>query len=99
MALDWHDGKLIYDKLSADCLQQGEPVHSLYQELLRNAIRYAGTRAEYALESQQGRVDHLEENRTRAHDALICACNALSRAMAASGSHFGEKGLFFGVGM
>lgn len=56
-----------------------EELRPLYRELLLLAVRYARLRTEWRLADIETRraMDH---NRTAAHDALIDACNILSRA-------------------
>ena len=52
--------------------------------LLRAAVKYAHYRAEWALVSIDERKE-MDAARTRAHNALIDACNILSRNMAKEG--------------
>ena len=48
------------------------------------AVRYAGIRAKWCLESADGRRG-MDTERTRAHDAFIDSCNILSRNQAKNG--------------
>lgn len=50
------------------------------RELLIAAIRYARIRADWSLLSREERSE-MSRQRTAAHDALIDACNILSRSM------------------
>lgn len=57
---------------------------ALRRDLIEAAARYAGIRVQYFLAAPEERAE-IEDARTRAHDALIGACDILSRAMAGSG--------------
>lgn len=51
---------------------------SLYQDLLRAAIRYAHIRAEWKLQDTDKRLE-VDEARARAHNVFIDCCNILAR--------------------
>ena len=55
-------------------------LHDLYQDLLVTSLRYARLRAEWFVAGLEARQE-MDARRTAAHDALIDACNILSRAM------------------
>lgn len=57
---------------------------SLADKLVQSAIRYARIRVDWYVLYTPGRVA-MDEERTRAHDAFIDACNILSRNMDAQG--------------
>jgi hypothetical protein len=54
------------------------------RELIIAAVRYARLRAEWQLADLQAQWE-MDRHRAAAHDALIDACNILSRNMAKSG--------------
>ena len=58
----------------------------LLQDLIDAAVRYARIRVDWALMELEDRRA-LEGTRTAAHNVLIDACNALSRAMARAGEN------------
>lgn len=60
------------------------PLVELRQDFLEKAVRYARIRTDWEL-AEQARQQELDEYRKRTHDALIDACNILSRAMAERG--------------
>lgn len=53
---------------------------SLRRAFLEAAVRYSQARAAWAL-AEPGERASMDESRTAAHDALIDACNILSRGM------------------
>lgn len=57
---------------------------SLADKLIHSAIRYARIRVDWYVLDTPGRVA-MDEERTRAHNAFIDACNILSRNMAVEG--------------
>jgi len=63
---------------------EGSLPENLRKRLIGAAVRYAGIRAKWYLESPGGRRG-MDAERTRAHDALIDACNILSRNQAKVG--------------
>jgi hypothetical protein len=71
-----------------DLLQAVETsaLEELRADLLKAAVRYAHMRAEWQLASFEERVT-MDASRARAHEALIIACNVLSRNMAAQGEN------------
>ena len=56
----------------------------LLEDLRRNAVRYATTRAEFQLMDPSQRRE-ADESRTRLHDAFIADCDILARAMVKAG--------------
>lgn len=54
------------------------------EDLVKLAVVYAQIRVEWALASHSDRAE-MDERRTRAHNALIDACNILSRRMRKAG--------------
>ena len=52
----------------------------LLRDLIDAAVRYARVRVDWCLGNREDRLE-LESTRTAAHNVLIGACNALSRAM------------------
>lgn len=59
-------------------------VRRLLRQLLLDPVRYAHIRAEWYLWTPEERLER-DAGRTRAHDAFIDSCNALSRAMQKGG--------------
>ena len=76
--MDYASAAALMDKIECSSLE------SLRRGLLVAAVRYAGIRAKWCLESPDGRRG-MDAERTRAHDALIDACNILSRNQAGKG--------------
>lgn len=57
---------------------------TLYQSFLNKAVRYSRLRVDWYLASHEERIE-MDEERTRAHNAFISACDILSRNMAEAG--------------
>ncbi len=53
-------------------------LESLYQELLKAAIRYAHIRAEWSQQDNEQRLE-IDAERTSAHNVFIDCCNILAR--------------------
>jgi len=64
----------------------------LKRDLYRKALDYAHIRATWALLSPEERLEK-DRGRTLAHNALIDACNILSRNMAKAGEDNGWRAL------
>jgi hypothetical protein len=60
-------------------------LRDLFDELTRLAVRYARLRTDWQLSSVEARAE-LDDQRARAHDALLDSCNILSRAMLTKGN-------------
>lgn len=71
---------------SRDLLSRLESVGDprLVEQLLASAVRYAGFRARWAVESLDARRQ-MDQARSSAHDAFIDCCNILSRSMRREG--------------
>lgn len=60
--------------------------NELLRDLIDAAVRYARIRVDWSLKNREDRPD-LEVARTSAHNVLIDACNAASRAMMRAGEN------------
>ncbi len=76
--MDFDTARQLYEQIEISKLQQPKT------DLLLAAIRYARIRADWQLASPEERHE-MNQHRTVVHNALIDACNILSRHMAAAG--------------
>ena len=76
--MTFEEAKQVFEAMEASSLD------SLRRDLVSAAVRYAGMRVEWALADLADRP-RMDVARTAAHDALIDACNILSRNMARAG--------------
>lgn len=77
--MEWDEACALWRRLheaSADDPQLGQ----LEADLVRRAVRYARLRVDWLLADPEHRGD-MSEERTRTHNALIDACNILSRQL------------------
>jgi len=63
---------------------QASKQHSLRDELIKTAVRYARLRCDWYLGDLEQRVQ-IDQNRTLAHNVFIDACNILARNMQQAG--------------
>lgn len=76
--MEFDAAKKVYKQIEATKLIQ------LKEDLIHSAVRYARIRTDWFLADTETRRD-MDGRRTAAHNALIDACNILSRNMAKKG--------------
>jgi hypothetical protein len=76
--MDYQEAENIFQIIKSSKLQ------GLSDLFIKSAIRYAQLRVEWYFANPEERIE-LDLVRTRAHEALISNCNALSRNMKESG--------------
>ena len=76
--MNWKTAEAITAELEKTSL------HGLRDELVEKAVKYARIRVDWQLADRARRVE-MEHARTAAHNALIDACNILSRNMVKEG--------------
>ncbi len=81
--MDYEATRVAVDAITKSCTGN-EVLSELQHDFLRAAVRYANLRAQWYLEDFESRRE-MEDERTRAHNALIDSCNILSRNMANEG--------------
>ncbi|OPY13168.1 MAG: hypothetical protein A4E69_01778 [Syntrophus sp. PtaB.Bin138] len=72
--MDWEKATTIASAIG------GSRLADLRIRLLRSAVSYAGIRAQWQLSSPEERFA-MNEDRTRAHDAFIEACDEMGKGM------------------
>jgi hypothetical protein len=77
--MQWDDACKLFQQLQA-AIQGHTELCRLKDDLLARAVRYARLRTDWQLADHDRRRE-LDGSRTAAHNALIDACNILSRAM------------------
>ncbi len=78
--MNLHAAQMVFDQIEASQLLD------LKRELYRAALRYTSLRCDWRLATPEERRQ-MDSTRTRAHDALINACNILSREQAKRGEN------------
>ncbi len=76
--MDFETARHLFGQIESSKLQQSK------RDLLRAAVHYARVRADWHLASLEER-NAMNQYRTTIHNALIDACNILSRGMSAAG--------------
>lgn len=84
--MEMHTARRVHEAIEASTL------HGLRADLYGAAVRYARIRADWHL-AQLEQKKEMDRTRTLAHNALIDACNILSRNMLKAGEDNGWRGL------
>jgi len=82
--LDSHSARQLLDSI------QSSSQHSLRDELIKTAVRYARLRCDWYLADLQQRVQ-MDQDRTLAHNVFIDTCNILARNMQQAGEDIGWR--------
>lgn len=77
--MTYEDASMIVDVIDASA-RNDELLCRLREQILAAAISYARIRADWSMASPETRIE-MDGRRRAAHNALIDACNILSRAM------------------
>jgi len=72
--MELFEAQLIYEQF------QKSKYQSLVKSLIKYAINYTRLRVEWLLLDTEGRIE-IDEERSRAHNSFISACDALARNM------------------
>lgn len=81
--MDWATADSILKEIRAECGKDPRLLDAR-ETVLRRAFQYARMRADWSLSTLEER-QRMDAGRTAAHNALIDACNSLSRAMGEAG--------------